>query len=71
MLLFGKDPSDRIVCRRRSTHVGYRLRILRTHQLIYQIPGTNRYMLTKRGQRLLPIILALKNANHEKLMKVA
>lgn len=70
-LLFGTDPADPAERRRRSTHVGYRLRILRTHQLIHQIHGTHRYLLTKRGQRLLPIIIALKNANHEKLMKAS
>jgi len=70
-ILFGNDSADRAVVRRRSSKVSYRLGLLRAHGLIYKVQGTHRYQLSKLGRKLLPVIIALQNANYDKLNTVA
>jgi hypothetical protein len=57
--------------RRHSAQVGRLLRIFRLHRLIYRVRGTHRYQLSANGRRVLPTILAARNADSARLHQLA
>jgi hypothetical protein len=69
--IFGADPEDAAVCRKRSAQVSRRLRLLKAHRLIRKIPGTHRYRVTRFGAQAIAAFLAANNASIEKLTQAA
>ena len=65
-VLYAHSPKDQAERRRRSAAVSRKLRLLRAHGLIGKISGTHRYQVTDRGRKLLPAIMAARQAtlNH-------
>ena len=61
-------PRDR---RRLSAKTSRQLRLLRAHGVIYKIPKTHRYRLTRRGQLLIAALHATRRANIKDLLKAA
>ena len=51
--------------------VGRKLRLLRGHGLIAKVPKTHRYMVTKKGRRIITALLAARQASTEKLTALA
>ncbi len=66
-LLYRQSPTDPIEARRRSASTSRKLRLLRAHGLIYKIPKTHRYQLTKAGR---VAILAVLAAQHTSLAQL-
>lgn len=69
-LLF-PPTDDPITIRRQSAQVSRLLRLFRDHRLIYRVKGTHRYQLSAAGRRTLPLFLATRNANTQKLFQLA
>ena len=65
--LFGPDPDDQILRRRRSARVGRLIALLRAHGLVKKIPKTQRYLITAYAQECLPAILAARETSLQKL----
>jgi len=57
--------------KRISAAVSYRLRILRAHGLIAKIQHTHRYVVTKKGRRIITAIIAAQQATITQLTKKA
>jgi hypothetical protein len=57
--------------KRASAAVSYRLRLLRAHGLIAKVQHTHRYLLTKKGRRILTAVLAAHQATITQLTKEA
>jgi hypothetical protein len=68
--LHGHEP-DETKRRRQSSGVTRLLGLLRAHGLIKKIPRTHRYLLTTEGTRVIPALLAAKNATLQQLMSAA
>jgi hypothetical protein len=49
----------------------WKLRLLRAHGLIKQVPKTHRYMLTNRGREIITTLLAARSADADKLLAAA
>lgn len=64
----GKDAAQR---KKQSGQVSRRLRLLRAHGLIRKVPGSNRYQLTAKGQKVATAIIAASTAVTEQLMEMA
>jgi hypothetical protein len=62
------DPLKR---RRQMAAVGRRLRLLRAHGLIKRVPGTHRYVLSQKGQRIITALLAARQADVQQLTSFA
>jgi hypothetical protein len=57
--------------KRISAAVSYRLRILRAHGLIAKIQHTHRYVVTKKGRRIITAVIAAQQATINQLTKEA
>jgi len=57
--------------KQRMSKVTRLLRLLRAHGLIYKIPNTHRYLLTKDGQQTIPALIAARAANSRRLSELA
>lgn len=68
--LYGRT-TDRSKERKQMRAVGRKLRLLRGHELIAKVPKTNRYMVTKKGRRIITALLAARQASTEKLTALA
>ncbi len=69
-LLF--NPTDsKDETRRQSAKVSRRLRMLRAHSLIKKIPHTHRYHVTAKGRAIITALIAARNADANKLAKIA
>jgi hypothetical protein len=66
-LLYPGPPRDKTAARRRSASVGRKLRLLRAHGLIRKLPHTHRYLVTETGRTVLTALVAVQNANTQKL----
>jgi hypothetical protein len=69
-LLFA-NTEDKSEMRRQSAKVGRLLRLFREHGLIYKVTRTHRYQLSAAGRRTLPLIVAARRANTQKLQQLA
>ena len=69
--LYGEAPADAKVLRRQSAAVTRKLRMLRAHGLINKLPGTNRYLLNKKGRACITALLAARAVDTAKLTKAA
>ncbi len=67
--LFGKQPPA--LRRKHASHVSRLLRLLRAHRLIKKVPRTHRYLLTAKGTKAIPAILAAHAASVDKLLAAA
>ena len=57
--------------RKEMAAVGRRLRLLRGHGLIAKVSKTHRYVVTKKGRRIITALLAARQASTEKLTALA
>ncbi len=57
--------------RQRSAAVSRKLRLLRAHGLIRKVPGSHRYLLTRRGRQLITLLIAARKADVEHLAAFA
>jgi hypothetical protein len=71
VLLYGPDPRDPLLKRRRSAAVTRQLRLLRAHALIRKIPKSHSYQVTAAGRRALTTLLTARQADAEKLLDLA
>ncbi len=75
LLLYGPvDPHASLLLedkRRRSSAVSRRLRILRAHGLIQEVPKTHRYHVTPRGRLAITVILTMGRTSIALLNKAA
>lgn len=62
-LLYAEAPADPIEAKRRSARISRQLRLLRAHGLIYKIPKTHRYQLTKAGRIAVLALLAVQHTS--------
>ena len=62
-LLYAQPAQDPIEARRRSASVSRKLRLLRAHGLIYKIPKTHRYQVTKTGRVALLALLTVQQTS--------
>jgi hypothetical protein len=62
-LLYDAPTSSPTQARRRSAAVSRKLRLLRAHKLIYKIPGTHRYHVTKSGRLTIIAVLTAQRAS--------
>ena len=69
-LLFPSAPSKEEQ-RRQSARVSRKLRLLRAHHLIKKVPHSHRYQLTDTGRRILPALMAARNADASQLTQIA
>lgn len=60
-LLYIDTPANSVEARRRSARVSRKLRLLRAHGLIYKLPKTHRYQLTKAGRIVILTLLAVQH----------
>ncbi len=65
--LYSNPSNDTQKARANAAKVSYRLRILRAHGLIAQIPRTRRYRITRKGQQLCNVILLAQHATVQQL----
>ena len=70
-LLFGTATTSKQEQRKRSAKVSRKLRMLRAHGLIKKVPHTHRYHLTSKGRRIIPALMAARNADANQLDKIA
>ena len=56
---------------RRMQWIGRRLRLLRAHGFIQKVPGTHRYVVTKKGRITITALLTAKKADVDQLTKLA
>ena len=70
-LLFDKQAADPSEQRRQSAAVTRKLRLLRAHGLIKKVAGSQRYLVTVRGQTILTTLLAAQQADAAKLTAAA
>ncbi len=64
-------PAEGAELRRRTGAVSRKLALLRAHGLIARVAKTHRYMLTKKGRRLITALLTARKANIEQLTALA
>lgn len=57
--------------RQQAAAITRKIRLLRAHKLIRKVPKTQRYVITSEGHRVIPTILAARNASAKALSKVA
>lgn len=57
--------------RRQSSAVTRRLRMLRAHGLIRKVPRTHRYVISPKGRQVITALLAVRQADTEKLTNAA
>lgn len=69
-LLFGQTDCP-LTRRRQAAKVTRMLRMLRAHRLIQKVCKSHRYVLTQNGRTKIIALLAARNANTEKLTKLA
>lgn len=69
-LLYKTKPTE-IEQRRRAGAITRKLRLLRAHGLLKKVSGTHRYVLTQKGRELVTALLAARQADLEKLSKLA
>ena len=62
---------DRRRERQEMAAVGRRLRLLRAHALIAKVSKTHRYVVTKKGRRVITALLAARQASTDKLTALA
>jgi hypothetical protein len=69
LLFNGKvSPQER---RRQSAAVTRKLALLRAHGLIKKLPGTHRYVLTRKGSTTITALLTARQANVNELTQIA
>ncbi len=68
--LYGKSK-DATHRKKQSGQATRRLRLLRAHGLIRNVPRANRYQLTEKGRKVTAAILAASSADTEQLMDMA
>jgi hypothetical protein len=57
--------------RRRAAAITRKLRLLRGHGVLKKVSGTHRYVLTAKGREIITALLAARQADVEKLSKMA
>lgn len=62
-LLYAEAPADPREAQRRSARISRKLRLLRAHGLIYKIPKSHRYQLTKSGRIVILALLAVQHTS--------
>ena len=62
------DPKSR---RRASARIGRKIRLLRAHGLVRKLGKTHRYVLTSKGNDLIPALLATQRVTLQQLRKAA
>jgi hypothetical protein len=70
-LLYGSQEVSTAEQRRQSAKVSRQLRLLRAHGLIFKVPKTHRYQLTKQGQTILTALQIARQASPAKLAELA
>jgi hypothetical protein len=65
------DPSDKMALRRASGKITRRLMLLRAHGLIRKVPKTHRYVVTKKGHRVVSALILAGKATVEQLTELA
>jgi hypothetical protein len=62
-LLYVEAPAGPMEAKRRSARISRQLRLLRAHGLIYKIPKTHRYQITKAGRIAILALLAVQHTS--------
>ena len=70
-LLYPRKASGPAEQRRRSGATTRKLRLLRAHGLLRKVSGTHRYILTSKGREVITALLAARQADVDKLTKLA
>jgi hypothetical protein len=70
-LLFGDRPLDAAQAKRQSAAVTRHLRLLRAHHLIKKVAHTHRYVLSDQGRKIIPALLAARQADTATLLQAA
>jgi hypothetical protein len=70
-LLYPKPASSLQEHRRRSSRITRLLRLLRAHAILKKLPGTHRYLMTKKGRRCITPFLLASDATSEQLNRLA
>jgi hypothetical protein len=70
-LLFAKPATDEAEQRRQAAAITRKLRLLRAHGLIHNVPKTHRYQLSPQGREIINALLAARQANTAKLSQAA
>lgn len=65
------DSTDKIALRRASGKITRRLMLLRVHGLIRKVPKTHRYVVTKKGHRIVSALILTGKATVEQLAELA
>jgi hypothetical protein len=68
---FGDHAKDKEEARKRSGFITRKLRLLRAHNIVEKIAGTNRYQLTTEGRRLITAVLAARETPVKQLLPIA
>lgn len=73
MLYHSPKPSKltKAEIRRRSAAVTRHFALLRAHRLLRKMPGSNRYLLTSKGRKIITALLAACYGDVEQLTNVA
>jgi len=61
--LYSQPAQDSAEARRRSSALSRKLRLLRAHGLIYKIPKTHRYQVSKAGRVAILAVLAVQQTS--------
>jgi hypothetical protein len=70
-LLYPKPADSLQEHRRRSSRITRLLRLLRAHAILKKLPGTHRYLMTKKGRRCITPFLLASAATSEQLNRLA
>lgn len=70
-LLYPRTAVDDAERRRRSARVSRLIRLLRAHGLIRKMSSSHRYVLTRTGHDLIPILATLQNTSLQQLQGLA
>ena len=69
--LYGADPTDPVLRRRRCCTVSRKLSLLRAHGLLEKVSKSHQYRVTAKGRHALTALLAAANATTSELSKLA
>jgi hypothetical protein len=62
------DPKEK---RRRSAAISRKIRMLRAHGLLKKLPNTHRYIVSDKGRRVATALIAIRQADINKLPQAA
>jgi len=70
-LLYDTEPDSPAECRRRSSTISRKLRMLRAHGIVQKIPRTHRYQVTDAGRTILLAVLTTARTSVNQLNQLS